>query len=46
MEKVGKWGKGFEQPLYDTAKTVGSVFQNPRSQFFQCGHNQRNHIRV
>lgn len=21
-------------PLYDTAKTVGSVFQNPRSQFF------------
>ena len=23
-----------EQPLYDTAKTVGSVFQNPRSQFF------------
>lgn len=22
-----------EQPLYDTAKTVGSVFQNPRSQF-------------
>lgn len=23
-----------EQPLYDTAKMVGSVFQNPRSQFF------------
>ena len=23
-----------EQPLYDTAKSVGSVFQNPRSQFF------------
>lgn len=23
-----------EQPLYDTAKLVGSVFQNPRSQFF------------
>ena len=23
-----------EQPLHDTAKTVGSVFQNPRSQFF------------
>lgn len=23
-----------EQPLYNTAKTVGSVFQNPRSQFF------------
>ena len=23
-----------EQSLYDTAKTVGSVFQNPRSQFF------------
>lgn len=23
-----------KQPLYDTAKTVGSVFQNPRSQFF------------
>lgn len=23
-----------EQPLYDTAKTVGSVFQNPRAQFF------------
>lgn len=23
-----------EQPLYDTAETVGSVFQNPRSQFF------------
>ena len=23
-----------EQPLYDTAKTVGSVFQNPRTQFF------------
>ena len=23
-----------EQPIYDTAKTVGSVFQNPRSQFF------------
>lgn len=22
------------QPLYDTAKSVGSVFQNPRSQFF------------
>lgn len=23
-----------EQPLYDTARQVGSVFQNPRSQFF------------
>ena len=23
-----------EQPIYDTAKTVGSVFQNSRSQFF------------
>ena len=23
-----------EQPLYETAKLVGSVFQNPRSQFF------------
>ena len=23
-----------EQPIYDTAETVGSVFQNPRSQFF------------
>ena len=23
-----------QQPLYDTAKIVGSVFQNPRSQFF------------
>ncbi len=23
-----------EQPIYDTARTVGSVFQNPRSQFF------------
>ena len=23
-----------EQPLYDTATVVGSVFQNPRSQFF------------
>lgn len=23
-----------EQLLYDTAKIVGSVFQNPRSQFF------------
>lgn len=23
-----------EQPLYDTARVVGSVFQNPRSQFF------------
>ena len=23
-----------EQPLYDTARIVGSVFQNPRSQFF------------
>ena len=23
-----------EQPLYDTAQVVGSVFQNPRSQFF------------
>ena len=23
-----------EQPIYGTAKTVGSVFQNPRSQFF------------
>lgn len=23
-----------EQPLYDTAAVVGSVFQNPRSQFF------------
>ena len=22
------------QPLYDTARTIGSVFQNPRSQFF------------
>ena len=22
------------QPLYDTARLVGSVFQNPRSQFF------------
>lgn len=31
------WVKGTkisEQPLYDTAKMVGSVFQNPRSQFF------------
>ena len=26
--------KGSEQPLYDTAAVVGSVFQNPRSQFF------------
>ena len=24
-----------EQPLYDTAAVVGSVFQNPRSQFLQ-----------
>ena len=24
-----------EQPLYDTAKIVRSVFQNPRSQFFK-----------
>lgn len=23
-----------EQPLYDTARMIGSVFQNPRSQFF------------
>lgn len=23
-----------EQPLYDTARVIGSVFQNPRSQFF------------
>lgn len=33
----GVWVNGVkvsEQPLYDTAKTVGSVFQNPRSQFF------------
>ena len=31
------WVNGAEvskQPLYDTAKIVGSVFQNPRSQFF------------
>ena len=27
-------GKVSEQPLYDTAAVVGSVFQNPRSQFF------------
>ena len=27
-----------EQPLYDTAKTVGSVFQNPRSQFLSLIH--------
>lgn len=26
--------KASEQPIYNTAKTVGSVFQNPRSQFF------------
>ena len=26
-----------EQPLYDTATLVGSVFQNPRSQFFNVG---------
>ena len=26
--------KASEQPLYDTAPIVGSVFQNPRSQFF------------
>ncbi len=26
-----------EQPLYDTAAVVGSVFSNPRSQFFKCG---------
>ena len=24
----------WEQPLYETAKIIGSVFQNPRSQFF------------
>ena len=33
----GVWVNGAEvskQPLYDTAKIVGSVFQNPRSQFF------------
>lgn len=39
-----------QQPLYDTAKIVGSVFQNPRSQFFNVdttsswnakGRNQR-----
>ena len=24
----------YKRQLYDTAKTVGSVFQNPRSQFF------------
>ena len=24
-----------EQPLYDTAAVVGSVFQNPRTQFFK-----------
>ena len=32
----GVWVNGAEvskQPLYDTAKIVGSVFQNPRSQF-------------
>lgn len=26
--------RGSEQPIYDTARVVGSVFQNPRSQFF------------
>ena len=31
---MGKRGKSFRAALYDTAKTVGSVFQNPRSQFF------------
>ena len=29
-----------EQPLYDTAKIVGSVFQNPRSQFFNIIYNK------
>lgn len=28
-----------KQPLYDTAKIVGSVFQNPRSQFFNVDTN-------
>ena len=30
------------QPIYQTAKKVGSVFQNPRSQFFKCGYLQVN----
>ena len=29
-----------EQPLYDTAKIVRSVFQNPRSQFFNIIYNK------
>ena len=28
-----------KQPLYDTARLVGSVFQNPRSQFFNVDTN-------
>lgn len=30
-----------EAELYDTAKLVGSVFQNPRSQFFLRGYHKR-----
>lgn len=29
-----------EQPLYDTARLVGSVFQNPRSQFFNVDYHR------
>ena len=30
-----------EQPLYDTAAVVGSVFQNPRSQFFNVDSQKK-----
>ena len=29
-----------DSPIFETAKKVGSVFQNPRSQFFQCQHHR------
>ena len=35
-----------EQPLYDTAKTVGSVFQNPRSQFFNVDTTSEKYSRT
>ena len=35
-----------EQPLYDTAKNGWQRVSKPPLTIFQCGHNQRNHIRV
>lgn len=34
------------QPITKTAQSVGSVFQNPRSHFFQCGFDQRDRFRL